>query len=58
MEYTQGLHISIVCSLLIALYAAAGTLEYSYIESDIASVNTEELDPELVRQVDQFVRLK
>ena len=51
-----GLQLFFVMSCFFGLLAVAGTIEYSDIESVATGVSVDELDPELVKEVNEYMR--
>ena len=52
-----GLQLFLVMSCFIGLPAVAGTIEYSDIENAAVDVSAEDLEPELVKEVNEYMRL-
>ena len=53
----SGLQLFFVMSCFIGLLAVAGTIEYSDIENAAVDVSVDDLEPELVREVNEYMRL-
>jgi hypothetical protein len=54
----SSIHILVAVLSLVSIFAAVGTLDYSMqVEKERIDVSVDDLDPDLVKQVNNYMRL-